>query len=542
MLGLGACTGDLDLMPTDPRTVTPGTFSEDPEGYMEQVMADVYLQFATYGANGSASVEGFDGGMSTFQRAIFNFEEIPTDESNWLATGDANFGTLTYGIVAANNGALYGTYSRLMINVALCNDFIQTVNNGYFDLTESQQAKADLFIRQCKILRSGCYFYLIDLFGNVPYADETVEINSVPPQLSRSEIYNNVVATLEEVSSEYGNDYTAPYGYVGKAVADALLVKFYLNAGVYTGTAAWDKAYAKAVTLINALKGSGFQGSGLCNHYHQLFAYNNDQYSIGGSSSINEIIWDIPQNETYLKSFANSTFMLMGYITDSPDDSEWTIRQADYNGDGGWKCMSSRQQFVEQFDWDDATMGTSKDIRVKYWCTSAAGFSFDDNVLDQDHYGTNGFIPIKFINWALDDNGEIDTNASPTKASQIGGDYAMIRLAEIYLSAAEAALQGGGDKSVALTYVNYIRERAGLDPWSSADLTLANLQEERSRELYCENVRRTDLIRYGKWISGYNWDWKNLTRNGTDFPSTNNLFPLPSTVVSQAGYTQNPGY
>ena len=46
------------------------------------------------------------------------------------------------------------------------------------------------------------------------------------------------------------------------------------------------------------------------------------------------------------------------------------------------------------------------------------------------------------------------------RPSRLGGDYATIRLAEIYLSAAEAILNGAGSSAKAVEYVNYIRERA----------------------------------------------------------------------------------
>jgi hypothetical protein len=98
-LAMGSCTNDLDLLPTDPNTTTAAVFGDDPEGYMDAVMGDVYLQFATYGANGNASVSGFDGGMSTFQRAVFILEEIPTDEASWLPTADVDYGDFQYGIV-----------------------------------------------------------------------------------------------------------------------------------------------------------------------------------------------------------------------------------------------------------------------------------------------------------------------------------------------------------------------------------------------------------------------------------------------------------
>lgn len=599
-LSFGSCVGDLDLLPTDPRDLTAAEFASDPEGYMNKVLADVYLQFATYGADGSASVQGFDGGMSSFQRAIFNLEEVPTDEANWLPTSDVDFATLQYGYLAPSNKALLGTYSRMTINIALCNDFIQTVRNGYFNLnTDALRAKADEYIRQCRVLRGGCYFYMLTLFGNVPYADESTPVGSVPPQLSAAEVYNLVVADLEAVSAEYGDSQTPVYGFVGKDVADALLVKLYLNAEVFTGKAEWAKCLSKAEGLINRLKGSGYQASGLANHYHSLFAGNNQQYALGGSNAVNENIWIIPSSEATLKNYSGATLLIEGFIASQgvqetlkePSKEDYTVNgvldQAAYNkamaayekklekakpwqlevaytfagkdysfdpdvkgwcikdwynvSQSGWKCMTAREQFVNKFAWNDAACSQSDDVRVKNWMTSAFNFSKTNGVLDQDHFGDNGYLPLKYTNYNLDQNGEIILD-TPVGQDCANADYVVIRLAEIYLSAAEAILHGAGSSSDALRYVNLIRGRAGLASWSAADLTLETLQDERCRELYTENCRRTDLIRYGKWISGYTWNWKGGVAEGANLPAYCKLYPLPSSIVTLAGYTQNTGY
>ena len=542
-IGLSSCVGDLDLKPTDPRTLTAADFAKDPEDYMDRVMANVQMAFATYGANGNSPVAGFDGGMATFQRATFILEEIPTDEANWIATSDADYGQLQYGIPTASVKFIEGTYSRYIINVTFCNQFIQTVNDGYFNLDESLKPKADEYIRQCKILRSACYFYLVDCFGNVPYADENTAVGSIAPQLPREEIFTRVTQTLEDIVKEYeANPVEQRYGYVGVDVARALLVKFYLNAEVYTGTPAWDKCLAHSKAIIDRLKGPGFKGSGLANVYQQLFAVNNDQYTIGGSNAVNEIIWGIPQEMPNLLSWANGTFMVAGWLGASKPSDSWQCSFADYNVTDGWKCMTTRRQFVEKFDWNEATMATSPDDRVRDWKTSKDGFSPDAPALDLDNFGSNGYLPMKFTNWALDAEGKRDTDLSPVANNQNGIDYPVIRLAEIYLSAAEAILHGAGDKAEALTYVNYIRERALLSPWTSGELSLNSLQDERCRELYTENCRRTDLIRYGKYTSGYNWNWKNQVPGGADLPAHFNLYPLPSSIVYLGGYTQNPGY
>lgn len=541
VFSFSSCTGDLDQLPTDPNSLTNADFKKNPEKYMDETMAGVYQQFTVHGANNNAAVSGFDGGMSTFQRSAFILEELNSDEATWLPN-DQDYGAFQYGIVPANNRVILGTYSRFMICVSMCNSFIQTVNDGYFALnTEALREKADEYIRQCRVLRAGAYFYLIDCFGNVPYADESVKIGSVAPQYKRAEVYAKVVADLEEVANEFPEGSKTTYGHVGKDVADALLVKYYLNAGVYTGTPEWTKCAEKAEQIIKRHQGKGFKNSGLCVNYSQLFGANNDQYAIGGSSPIDEIIWTIPQDPVYCTSWANGTFMLNMWIGEPKKGDTFKLAKSDFNAGDAWKCSTARRQFVEKFDWN-SDYTESPDQRTRFWATAKNNFNINNDVLDQDHYGSNGFLPVKYTNWAFDAEGNIDKANSPAATTQIGTDYAVIRLAEIYLSAAEAILNGGGDKAKALEYVNYIRERAGLDAWNAGQLTVQSLQDERCRELYTEATRRTDLIRYGKWISGYTWNWKKKVKGGADFNANFTLYPLPSSTVELAHYEQNTGY
>ncbi len=563
-MSMGSCTGDLDLTPTNPNEITNETFKDDPAANMEKLIADVYMQLGTYGPNGENILTSMDGGMSTFQRAVFNLEEILTDEANWLPSGDAIDPMFQYGVVPANNAVVMGTYSRFMVLVTLCNQFMQT---DFGITSDADRELYEEFCRQARILRGGLYFYLIDNFGNVPYADETVTTGSVAPQLStnfaegRRMVFDRVTADLEDVVAWYkANDPNnkPPYGYVGLDAAEAMLVKFYLNAGVYTGTERWADCYQHAEAIISRLGHGGFKDSGLCKGYHQNFGYNNKQFAIGGASDVNEIIWTIPQESATLseaghglQSYANGGFMCNAWIGDAaPDDVNgvfnidgkkyrYNVFQKQYNSGNGWKCMSARRQFVEVFDWD-ADYKYSPDIRTKLWKTAADGFNINNGSLTQAEWGNNGFLAVKYSNWYINDNNQIDEAASPAPVDPLGIDYALIRLAEIYLSGAEAALNGGGDKAKALQWVNLIRERAGMEAYDA--INLPELQNERQRELYTECVRRSDLIRYGKWISGYTWNWKYNTANGTDYPAYFTVYPLPTTVVERNGYTQNPGY
>ena len=125
----------------------------------------------------------------------------------------------------------------------------------------------------------------------------------------------------------------------------------------------------------------------------------------------------------------------------------------------------------------------------------------------------------------------------------------MFRLADVYLTYAEAVLRGGqgGDMGTALTLVNALRERAYGNTTGNitvAELDLQFILDERARELYWEGHRRTDLIRFGVFTSeGYTWAWKGDTQEGTATQDFYNLYPIPaSDINSNPKLEQNPGY
>jgi hypothetical protein len=115
----------------------------------------------------------------------------------------------------------------------------------------------------------------------------------------------------------------------------------------------------------------------------------------------------------------------------------------------------------------------------------------------------------------------------------------MIRLAEIYLIYAEACMKAGGDAS---EQIAQLAQRAGVNP--PEEITTDFLVAERARELMWEAHRRTDLIRFGKWIDGgYNWTYKGGNFGGQKLPEHFNIFPVPSTeLATNLDLQQNPGY
>lgn len=617
-LGVTSCVGDLDLKPINPNETVD--VSQD----MDAVFADIYLNFSTYGPNGSTPIKGFDGGKAAFQRAVYTGECMTTDESSWL-WDPAEYGTTNYGYMSPDIDICFAMYFRLLVNISLCNQFINNVNNGTF--ADGNTPRAQEYIRQAKILRSACYFYEMSWYENPPYADENTLIGEQPSQPGRDKVYEYVTADLEDIVEYYKNNPTTTYyGFVGLDAAESILAKIYLNGEVWAGRADYDKCYQHSKAVIDRLGHGGRYGTGLAYSYQALFGYNNDKYVLGHpGSDVNEIIWTIPASkiklpdgnyEENLTAWSGSTFMVAGWANDrgvqttvpfptqdaaydttdidklvfededgvkrvykyisDPDEfkdaqaayknaKDWAktvaavevnvawsydpaspahIAKAWYNSNDGWGCMVVRKSLVKKFDWLDVEMSTSNDRRVALWQTSKNGFTPDNISLVGDDWGKNGYLSIKYSNWAYNEDGTIDYIASPNNIAPYGGDYAAIRLAEVYLMAAEAILQGGGGSNAeALQYVNNVRQRAFADnytPWTS--LNMQDLRDERARELYSENVRRTDLIRWNQWTSGYTWEWKGGIAKGSNLQEYQKSFPFPTRVIQSSTLHQQKGY
>lgn len=120
-------------------------------------------------------------------------------------------------------------------------------------------------------------------------------------------------------------------------------------------------------------------------------------------------------------------------------------------------------------------------------------------------------------------------------------DIIILRLADVYLMRAEAKLRRGDAAATALADVNSVRaSRTATRPAAPlSNITLDLLFRERGFEFYWEMLRRTDMIRFGK----YEGTW--TEKNNTD--KQKRIFPIPQTAIDGAsnlpGYlTQNPGY
>jgi hypothetical protein len=203
--------------------------------------------------------------------------------------------------------------------------------------------------------------------------------------------------------------------------------------------------------------------------------------------------------------------------------------------------MRCRPQLLEKFTTNPASYvgktaaeirATTNDDRAIFW-----GVGHTLSVYPNDQFA-NGITTPKW-------NNNYSNGGTPHDAENVDIDFFLLRVAEAYLNAAEAALHtGAADK--AKTYIDAIRNRAHATVRNS--YSLDDVLDERARELYFEGIRRPDLIRYN-YFGGvdvtYGWEGKggNTGYNGAAFEKYLNVYPIPSTeIMANSNLTQIDGY
>ena len=556
-LGLVSCVDDLNREPIDPNQITP----ESAQGYINQIMAKCYSGMAVSGQtgpDGNSDISGLDGGTSQYTRALFMLQEFTTDESKWIwpDAGVIDLNTNTWG---NGNENIFGTYSRLYTHIAICNDFLRLVSGG-MDVPADMQATVEQYKLEARALRAMSYYWVLDLFGNGGYVDETTDIGVKPVQYTRRQLYDWLVEELETLVEAFPKNEPVIYGRVGVDGVEALLARVYLNAEVYTDgqVSAWDKCSQHCENIIARHQGTGWSGTGLVPAYMYIFCGDNDEYMPGGGG-VNEILWGIPYDSQYIQAYGGSMFLCAAGISNlTMALNNATMTASDYGMSAQWGCMHATEQFADKFE------NNPNDQRWIMWCKDTQGFSKENT--DFSTF-TDGYGVVKFTNllkgnvtdpsqWNTTDNTQNWSTANGGIYDPVGGsaaraqnfpdtDLPLLRLADVYLMYTEANIMGGaGNANDALNYVNLVRARAGLQAWTQSDLTADNILDERCRELYWELTRRSDLVRHGKFSgSAYNWSWKSNEVNGAPFAETMDLFPIPQNVIAaQPEFNQNPGY
>src|SRR5659263_48172 len=82
-LMISSCVKDLDVTPKDPTRILAGNLGDDPV-YMQEVLGKIYASFIISGQDGTragADIDATDENFFTTMRALWNLQEITTDEA-----------------------------------------------------------------------------------------------------------------------------------------------------------------------------------------------------------------------------------------------------------------------------------------------------------------------------------------------------------------------------------------------------------------------------------------------------------------------------
>lgn len=506
---LQSCVNDLDTEPLTDNILLPEKAWQNPDSY-SQFAAKIYAGFALSGNEGPAGMPDLsasDQGEATFLRSYWNLQELGTDEVIGAWDNETLRG-LQFNQWNSSNNFILLNYNRVYLNIAYANEFLRETTDEKLserNVSASQKTEIEGLRNEVKVLRALAYYFLMDLYGNIPFITEDSGVGAyLPEQKDRKFIFPWLESELKSVDGKLPSNSIANYGKVNNATAWMILSKLYLNAEVYTGEA----KYTEALTYLNKIITAGFS---LDDNYKNNFGADNNTSS--------EIIFPIVFDGKRATTYGGTTFLLAAsYKSDMNPVDNFGFSQA-------WSGIRAKETLADAFSANDNRALFWKQDRTKETTT---WFDF-----------AQGWSVIKFTNKNKDGSSGSNNVFADT-------DFPLFRLADAYLMYAEAVLRGGtgGSRSNALGYVNQLRTRAGAPQIGDANLNLDFILSERMRELYWEGHRRTDLIRFGKFTKNYAWPWKNGVYNGTpNIDDKYNLYPLPASEVSaNPKLIQNKGY
>lgn len=509
LITLSSCVNDLDTQPLTDNILTPEKAWQNPDSY-GQFLAKIYASFSLSGNEGPAGqsdINAGDQGEATFLRTYWNLQELCTDEVMG-AWDDQTLRGIQFNQWNSDNNFVALNYTRTYLNVAYANEFMrQTTDAKLTERNVSPELKTKIksMRAEARVLRAMAYYFMMDLYGNIPYIPEEAGVGAyLPEQKDRGFFFTYIESELKAAEADLPAYNASNYGKITVPVSYMLLTELYMNAEVYIGKS----KYADALININKIIAAGYS---LEPEYKNLFNADNNLSK--------EIIYSLVFDGQRATTYGGTTYLCAAsYKSDMNPLDNFGFSQA-------WSGIRSKETLSNQFVGTDKRAMFYKTDRTKE-TTQWADFN-------------QGWSVTKYSNKNRDgSNGSSNVFADT--------DFPVYRLGDVYLLYAEAVLRGGsgGTLGQALTYVNALRMRAGASQIASSDLNLNFLLDERSRELYWEGHRRTDLIRFGKFTKDYNWPWKNGVYSGTpNISEKYKLYPLPATEISaNPNLKQNPGY
>ncbi len=393
---------------------------------------------------------------------------------NFLLYADAKGGDLAIASQGRGSDALYvfnhsassnsysGFWSQMYNCIRQINSLLENIDNIEKEGTDDDFSR---YKGQALTARAMIYFDLVRLYGKpynfdktalgVPKITSVLAYNDQPTRASVEEIYALILEDLK-AGAEFLTDYKDPEeGYLNYYANKAIQARVYLYMENY------DAALAAAEEIIKSGEYKLYGNDEWVNSWRKQF----------GSESIFELAMYDNEGDLgtsslgfyYMKIRARSNalgwFMASNYFLERLGEDETDVR---------WGVMDD-----DELSGNDVFPDGRKGSCYKY-VGGLDGWS-----------GSNAILP------------------GDGKASYTAVNIKVIRLSEIYLIAAEAALNSSTpDKAKAAGYLQEIRKRApGLEAATASNITMQMIMDERSKELFGEGQRFFDMMRWNQSIT-----------------------------------------
>ncbi len=494
----------------------------------------------------------------------FDLQEISTDEAILPFRGGTDWGDNGIYVqmhkheAISSDANIRSTWTHILTGLSRA---VTAINA----LPENKDVNSKIFLAEARGMRAYYSLLSLDLFGLI----FVKEVPTEPSKILRGE---EAIAYIksELLAVEPLLDNTTGPGRLTKAAVQGLLVRLYLNAAVYRDVYAPSFTFKnedmdKVIEYSDKIISSGQYA--LVADYFSIFNDNNHTNK--------EIIFAVDQRADLVTSHNR-----MAYFSLSGDQYPLAAWPTANGTDGAAITPDFYRTWVNAYSPVDPAVADPRFYKKNLIipadsCLPAANYNIDRGILRGQQYGmlrsavkcANGNLKITKLfsvsrnkpTLPVDFTEQVDytipgsnyssgyrvskyefSKTSETGRNKAEHDIVILRLADIYLMRAEAKLRKG-DAAGALADVNIVRasRTATTPPPPLTSMSLDLLFRERGFEFYWEMVRRTDMIRFGK----YEGTWTEKTN--TDVKKR--LFPIPQTAIDAAsnipGYLiQNPGY
>ncbi|WP_346856296.1 RagB/SusD family nutrient uptake outer membrane protein [uncultured Draconibacterium sp.] len=381
-----------------------------------------------------------------------------------------------------------------------------------YDANSQQQAEA-------RFIRALYVFWIADGWGQVPMRDPGSALSEDPYVMSGGEAVDFIISELESIMSNLPE--TSDHWVATQSAAHALLAKAYINKDVFSSDRQSFTISSENMTSViancDAIINTGDYA--LESDFYMNFSADNE-----GSK---EIIFSSRNTRGIQSGGVQGRYYSTLHYNQKPS---------------GWNGFTTLADFYDSFEEGDIR-------RHGEVAAVKAASGIEAGLLYGQQYDENGTAledraghPLFFTKESPIISGGATLETSGIRIMKYTPDYGnvdspendlvLLRYADVLLMKAEALLRNG-DSASALTIVNQLRSIRNASELSSLSLDI--LLEERGRELYDENWRRNDLIRYGKYLEA----WAEKPASDSKYL----LFPFSSSqIASNPNLVQNPGY